>query len=109
MGGATYLHKRQVYGFLRAMYVTMFHCVGWKILVLGDPGTFWLISPKLHGLYRDYNVFPAGVQRPYLVMVTLSQKRFCEQYGWFCHGWSHNIIFPLEQEAEQLIVPILLV
>ena len=38
---------------------------------------------------RDFKFFPVAGQRPYLVMVALSPKRFCAQYGWFCHGGSH--------------------
>ena len=64
----------------------------------GDPGTFWLISPKLHRL-KTSNFFLAVVQGPYLVIVALSQKRFCAQYGWFCHGSSH---LPIKQPARRL-------
>ena len=51
---------------------------------MGDPGTFWLISPS-----RDFKKFSS--QRSYSVMVALTQKSFSPQYGWFwfCRGRSY--------------------
>ena len=41
---------------------------------------------------RDFKFAGAIVQRLYLVMVALTKNRLSAQYGWFCHGRSHNII-----------------
>ena len=74
VGGATYFHKRRVYRLLHATYVAMFHCVYRKIFVRAIRV---LMSPKLYGLAG------AVVQRSYLVMMALTLKQFCVQYGWF--------------------------
>ena len=72
VGGAMYLHKQRVYGLLRAKYVAMFHCV-----FAGKFGFLAHISKTTWA--RDLQNFLAAVQRPYLIMVALSQ-RFCAQY-----------------------------
>ena len=85
MGGATYLHKRGVYG---ASACNVRSNVSLRLLEkfsMGDPGTFWLISPLLHRL----ETFQVIVQRSISVMVALTKKSFSPQYGWFCRGRSH--------------------
>ena len=59
--GPRTLHKRRVYGLLRAMYVAMFHCVCCKILV-------WAIQVHLAHISkttraRDLKFAGAVVQR----------------------------------------------
>ena len=51
---------------------------------MGDPGTFLA--------HISQTTCSSSSPNAYLVMVTLTQKRFCTQYGWFCHGWSHIIL-----------------
>ena len=88
MGGATYLHKRGVYG---ASACNVRSNVSLRLLVkfsMGDPGTFWahisITTPA-----RDFKFFPVVVQRSISVIVALTQKSFSPQYGWFCRGRSH--------------------
>ena len=42
---------------------------------------------------RDFKFAGAIVQRLYLVMVALTKNRLSAQYGWFCHGRSHIIVY----------------
>ena len=59
------------------MYVAMLHLRLLENFSTGDPGTFWLVSPSLHGLETSnflffFFFFPAAV----LVMVALIKKQF---------------------------------
>ena len=45
--GSHILHERRVYGLPRATYVVLVFAGN---VSMGDPGAFWLISPKLHRL-----------------------------------------------------------
>ena len=82
LAGPRTWHKRWAYGLPRATYGTMFHCACCKIIVWVIRGTFWLISLNLRGA-RDFKFARSVVQRSYMVMVALTQKRSCAQYGWF--------------------------
>ena len=74
---------------------------------MGDPGTFWLISPLLHRLETS-NFFQVVVQRSYSVMVALTQKSFSPQYGCFYRGrshiWSIRAIPTLESTDSMIII-----
>ena len=85
MDGATYLHKRGVYGASACNVRSNVSLCLLEKFSMGDPGTFWLITTPA----RDFKFFQVVVQRSILVMVAFTQKSFSPQYGWFCRGRSH--------------------
>ena len=90
MGGATYLHKRGVYEASACNVRSNVSLCLLEKFNMGDPGTFWLISPLLHWLETSI-FFQVVVQRSISVMVAFTQKSFSPQYGWFwfCRERSH--------------------
>ena len=92
MGGATYLHKRGVYG---ASACNLRSNVSLHLLEkfsMGDPGTFWLISPLLHRL--ETSNFSSRSSKVVFINGRLNSKIIFAAI-WLVLSWmvTYNIIF----------------